>query len=227
MKFDSVHLPDGKGFNGRISQTALKHYALCPRSAYLYAKYRDVDLRTREMVRGSALHAVHERMIHMAVEMGEPTVPPEVVKVLLDEVLAEYPVPLEEHDYLREAVYRMASETAIDPNAVVACETLFVLHAGGYDVRCRIDFAELLDDGAAVLVQDLKSSRHAPAFDELSRKRPDGTLAAKATQLVMYALVLAFGVPVREETCPTCEGLGEVPRVRPRFSRRARARPLP
>jgi hypothetical protein len=59
----------------------------------------------------------------------------------------------------------------------------------------------LRERGAVVYVADYKSSRAAPAFEDVSRKRSDGTLMAKNFQLVLYALVLAFGVPVRVEEC--------------------------
>jgi hypothetical protein len=90
----------------------------------------------------------------------------------------------------------------------VAVETLFVLEAAGFEVRAKVDFAEILEDGAVVLVRDYKSSRAMPSFEDVSRKRPDGTLMAKNFQLVLYALAVAFGVPVREEICPTCVGAG-------------------
>jgi hypothetical protein len=158
------------------------------------------------MQRGSGLHAVIERGTSLAIEQGEPFVPPEIVKAIVNEVLAdpEFAIPVEEHDYLRESAYRWAAEWAVDPVSVVAVETLFVLQLGGYEVRCRIDFAELRERGAVVYVADYKSSRAAPAFEDVSRKRSDGSLMAKNFQLVLYALVLAFGVPVRVEECPIC-----------------------
>jgi hypothetical protein len=135
------------------------------------------------------------------------------VKAIVNEVLAdpEFAIPVEEHDYLRESAYRWAGEWSVDPAAVVSAETMFVLDLAGYQVRCRIDFAELRERGAVVYVADYKSSRAAPAFEDVSRKRRDGTLAAKNFQLVLYALVLAFGVPVRVEECLTCVGAGYPP----------------
>jgi hypothetical protein len=208
-RFQPVHLPEDRHLHGKASQTLLRHYNACPRSAYLYALHKG-DASTPEMQRGSGLHAVIERATSLAIEQGEPFVPPEIVKAIVNEVLAdpEFAIPVEEHDYLRESAYRWAAEWAIDPVSVVAVETLFVLQLGGYEVRCRIDFAELRERGAVVYVADYKSSRAAPAFEDVSRKRPDGSLMAKNFQLVLYALVLTFGVPVRVEECPECEGKG-------------------
>jgi hypothetical protein len=205
VRFQPVHLPEGLG--GRASQTFLRHYDRCPRSAYLYALHKD-DAKTVEMVRGTAIHEACARGTLAAIEQGEPGIPPEVAKAITDEVLAEQHVPIEQHDYIRESVYRWASEATFDPGSVVAVETLFVLDIGGYQVRAKVDFAQLLEDGAAVLVRDFKSSRAAPAYDEIARKRPDGTLAAKSFQLVLYAVLLAFGVPVRVEKCDNCFGTG-------------------
>jgi hypothetical protein len=197
-RFEPVHLPGDRKLNGKVSQTFLKHYALCPRSGYLYALHKGTA-STKEMQRGRAVHLVHEHAVKLMIEHGEVTIPPDIVKVIVNEVLAEVPVPFEEHDLIRETAYRMASEMAVDPGAVVACETLFVLEVGGYQVRCRIDFAELLEGGAVLAVEDVKSSRSAPAYEEVARKRPDGSLATKAMQLILYALAAVFGVPVREE----------------------------
>jgi hypothetical protein len=199
-RFKPVFLPADRDLNGRASQTFLRHYAACPRSGYLYQLHRG-ETRTREMERGKALHAVLERAVRTALEHDEPAIPPELVKVIADEVLADpaYAVPFEEHDRVREMAYRWASEAGIDPGAVVAVETLFALDIAGVEVRCRVDFAELVERGEVVKVQDYKSSMAAAPFDEVARKRPDGTLAARSFQLVLYALALAFGVPVREE----------------------------
>jgi hypothetical protein len=197
-RFAPVHLPEDRKLNGKVSQTFLKHYAGCPRAGYLYALHKGTA-STREMQRGRAVHLVHERAVKLMIEHGEPIIPPEILKVLVNEVLAEVPVPFEEHDVIREMAYRLALEMAVDTDAVVACETLFVLEVGGYQVRCRIDYAQLVEDGAVLYVKDVKSSRAAPSFEEISRKRPDGTLAAKSMQLILYALAAVFGVPVREE----------------------------
>jgi hypothetical protein len=206
VRFEPVFLPDEKRLNGRASQTFLRHYNGCPRSGYLYALYKG-EASTVEMVRGSALHAVCERSTALAISNDWVTIPQEIVKDMVNVVLAEYPVPLEEHDYIREMAYRWATEYAAKPREVIAIESLIVLHVGGWDVRMKVDFAELLDDGERVHVVDYKSSRSMPTQEEVARKRTDplpgggeaAVLMAKNFQLVLYALGLAFGVPVRVE----------------------------
>lgn len=199
MRFAPVFLPEERRLNGRASQTFLKHYSLCPRSGWLYALYKG-EAATKEMQRGKAVHLVHERATAHALLEGEPAMPAELVKVLADEVLAEVPVPFEEHDYIRECAYRMARELAVDPDKAVAVETLFAVDVGGYEVRCRIDFAELVGD--TLHVEDYKSSRAAVPESEMGRKVRDesGALRLMATdfQLVLYVIALIYGVPVME-----------------------------
>jgi hypothetical protein len=65
-----------------------------------------------------------------------------------------------------------------------------------------------------VPVRDYKSSRALPAFEDIGRKRPDGSIAAKDYQLVLYGLALAFGTPIRFEACagaPVARAAGEEP----------------
>ncbi len=198
-RFASVFLD--RPLERRVSQTFLHHYAGCERSGYLYAQTRDQG-SSSELQRGSAVHAVAQRMTETMVAAGEPLLPPELAKVIVNEVLAEYPVPFDEHDYVRELAYRLAGELTIDPANVLACETLVVLELDGWQVRCKVDFAEARADGRVVYVADYKSARHAPSFDEIARKRKlDDTYAAKNIQLVLYALALAYGRVVTFEPC--------------------------
>jgi hypothetical protein len=205
MRFKPVFLPNALG--GSISQTALKHFDACPRSGFLYLLHKG-EASTDRMVRGSAGHAALERCVRACVENGEVAIPPDLAKAVMDEVLAEYPVPLRYHDELREDVYRWASETAVDPSAVIACETLIVLEVDGFPVRMKVDFAELLEGGAAVHVADYKFAPGMPTQEEVARKRSDGSLMARSFQLVLYALGLRYGRPVRVEVCAACAGTG-------------------
>lgn len=191
----------------RVSMTMLKHYNSCPRSGYLYAKHRRAGVQTVEMVRGSAVHTIKERATRAWLDSGEPTklsreTRTEVVKGIVAEVLCEFPVPIEEHDYIRESAYRWADQWQLFENErVVGLETLFVLEVAGWQVRCKVDFASVRDDDTKhVHVDDYKSGRGAPPFDEISRKRTNGTIAAKNFQLILYMLAVVFGRPVRVET---------------------------
>jgi len=194
----------------RASMTLLRHYSACPRSGYFYARDKGVA-RTLELVRGAAVHRVLERATETMIEQGEPTIPPSLVKVIVAEALQELSVPWSEHDFVRELCYRWAGEFAIDPSAVIACETLLALELEGWQVRGKVDFAEAREQGRSVYVADWKSARAAPAFEDVARKRSsDGRWAAKSFQLVLYALLLAYGRPVRTvlRECDSCDGNG-------------------
>lgn len=212
-KFEPVELPEELVGFERVAQTFLRHENNCPRSGYLYL-LTNGGAATWELERGSAIHEIAERGTRAILESGGTyfddrgrevveIVPPEVVKDIANEVLAEQHVPFEEHDYVRECAYRWASDMAprIDPREVVSCETLFVWEIAGFTVRAKIDLALTKDNGAAIEVYDYKSSRHLPSYEEISRKRPfeDDSYAAKNYQLILYALIAAFGVPVRVE----------------------------
>lgn len=194
-RFAPVHL--SKPLDKRASQTFLRHMARCPRSAYLYAEHKG-EAQNDAMARGTAFHVLAERSIKLAIENGEQTIPPELVRDVLTEVLAEFPVPFDEHDFLREMSWRWASEWTLDPVQVVACETLFVLNVGGWDVRAKVDFAELR--GQTLYVADWKSGRGAFSYDDIARKRCDGTFLPRTFQLVLYALAVKYGKPVRVDT---------------------------
>jgi hypothetical protein len=155
-RFQPVHLPADRRLNGKASQTFLRHFNGCPRSGYLYALHKG-EAQTADMIRGSAIHEILARATQLAVDEGEPMIPGELVKVEVDKVFAEMPVPVEQHDYVRECVWRWASETAFDPPAVIAVERLIVMQLEGFEVRMKVDYADLLEDGAAVHVVDYKS----------------------------------------------------------------------
>lgn len=198
-RFAPVQL--SKPLDRKVSQTLLRHFNSCHRSGYLYHETKGA-VQTIEMLRGSAAHAIYERGTNLMIEQGEPILPPELIKVIANEVLAEYPLPIEEHDFVREQSYRWASEWTVDPGAVIACETLFVLELGGWQIRAKVDYSELRAGGLQVYVADYKTGKGAPPYDDISRKRPDKTIAAKNFQLILYALAVVFGHPVVVEWVP-------------------------
>ncbi|HEY4451053.1 MAG TPA: PD-(D/E)XK nuclease family protein [Solirubrobacteraceae bacterium] len=214
MSFEPVFLEESLG--NRASMTFLRHANRCMRSGFLYAKHRRRGVQTVEMVRGSAAHLIHERGTRAMLDMGELELPPDVCKAIVSEVLAEMPVPVEEHDYLREYAHRWASQWRLRPDErVVGVERLFVLELAGWQVRCKVDFATA-DDMNRLYVADYKSGRGAPPYEEIARKRPgveDGALpqarmSAKAFQLIVYVLAVVFGRPVERKTvpCEKCDG---------------------
>lgn len=208
-RFQPVFLDEPLG--ERISMTMLKHFNNCPRAGFLYAKHRRDGVQTVPMVRGSALHAVIERSIRAALDAGERQIPGEIVKAIVAEVLEEYAVPIEEHDYIRESAHRWAAEWQLfEDEKTVGLETLFVLEVAGWAVRCKVDYATVkTDDTKHVHIEDQKSGRGIPAYDEVSRKRRDGSIAAKNLQLILYMVAVVFGRPVELVACEDCQGGGQ------------------
>lgn len=215
MRFEPVFLSPDRVPDRAISMTRLKHYQGCPRAGFFALEY-DAPQNVR-MLFGSMAHRIFEKATNLMLAEGESTVPGELVKVLVAEELADSQLPVAEHDRLREQAYRWAEHTTINPARTVAVEQLVSLEIGGWRLRCKLDYAELGEDGLSIRVDDYKTSPGAPAYDELGRKRP-GTepgsiMAAKEFQLVCYALAAAFGEPVRvdEEPCLNCDSAPEAP----------------
>lgn len=205
-KFEPVFLDEALG--ERISMTMLKHFNSCPRAGFLYAKHRRDGVQTIPMARGSAVHAIKERSTRAMLEADERMIPAEIVKAVVVEVLLEFAVPIEEHDYIRELSHRWAGEWQLfEDEKTIGLETLFVLEVAGWMVRCKVDYASVkLDESKHVHVDDYKSGRGVPAYDEVSRKRRDGSIAAKNLQLIVYMLAVVFGRPVELVVCGECGG---------------------
>lgn len=198
MKFDPVSLPEERALDGAVSVTFLRAFNACRRAAFLYQAERG-GASEPQLERGSAYHAVMERGLNAAIETDNSEVPPELLKAIGDEVLAdpEWHVPIEEHDLIREGLFRTASWLRFNPRRLVAVERMFFLDIGGWRVRMKIDYAELLEDGAAVLVRDWKTSRSAVSYDDIGRRFPSqDRIAAKTLQLILYGLGVVYGVPV-------------------------------
>lgn len=212
---ERLFLPAGKEPSRGFSVTLAQRENVCPRSAFFYMRDRGGP-RSHPMERGSAFHRVAELATLEAIRQdGMP--PPDVVKAIANEVLADvdYRCPVEEHDYLRESAFRWAESIGWNPQDVIAVEGLFELDLGTEVLRGKVDHARLEDGGVVCVIEDYKTSKSMAAYEELARTRPgDGTLAAKALQLVAYALLLAFGVPVRVSVCGTCYGSCTVPLVK-------------
>ena len=195
--------------DGKVSMTMLRHFNACPRSGYLYEAGKRQGVQNHAMVRGSALHEIMDRCTKAMIDTGEREIPGDLAKAIVDEVLAEYHVPIEEHDYLRECAYRWAQEfyTGVSAHA----EQLFALELGGYMVRCKVDYLHVGE--SYVYIADYKSGRGAHSNEDVGRKRADGTIAAKNFQLVLYALAVVFGRPVDENgemMDPVAKGAQEV-----------------
>lgn len=179
----------------RFSQTLLANAERCRRSAYLYVRHHG-GMPSHPLDRGSAYHLAKARCITVMLEQNEPSIPADVAKAILEEILDEHPeftIPLSDVDDLREMIYHFSIGHTIDPQALVAVERKFVLElAGGFTLSGIIDEAEI--HGAVGRIRDDKTQWALPPAEEY----------ASSFQCRFYAVLLMFGNPVTERRCLNC-----------------------
>ena len=192
----------------RLSQTMLRHFANCRHSAYLYLKFRGGP-GSHQMERGTALHRVAERMGKEALETGEPTVPHELVREIVNEVVADPDILIapSEIDGLHVQAYHLAQALAFDPETLVGIERKVVMEIGGWRIVGKIDVAWVVELTAGV--RDYKTTMNlpdnsawGPGITDDGKKR----IRRFLFQALLYALLLKYGRPVSR--CDTCEGRG-------------------
>lgn len=180
------------------SQSFLKIHDRCDRAAMLYLKYGS-GAGSIEMNRGAIFHEVAAALVRLAVEEGEPRVPPEVGKDVLIEIMDENPhlqVSAEERDALRYMVSNFCSGEVWDPERIVAVEGALSIEVGGYEITGHVDRVDDLG-GGTLLVTDYKTSWSMPdteewktqAFNAEGKPRFAGDF-----QTQLYALMLAEGL---------------------------------
>lgn len=185
--------------------TFLRYADSCLHSALLYTKHRG-GAPSMHMQRGSAFHAVAERMTLALVEQGESSLfaaqPGEDAAVaarevaslssaFVDEVLRERTdlhVSTGEADAIRVMAFHWAAATVLDPNRVIGVEQKFVADVGGREVSGIIDLALAgPQDGLAEIV-DYKTSFYVPEAESYRQ----------SFQPRFYAFLLMHGFPVRK-----------------------------
>lgn len=177
-------------------QTFLKRYALCARSAYLYERY-DGGAPSHELIRGSALHEVLELATKECLSTGEVQIPFEVIKVIVNEVLARHPLPPDEADAVRLMAYHWAEATVLPLRNLAGVEAKFSLDIDGTTVTGTIDRLELYEDpdyGVRAKIIDYKTSLHMPELEDYARPRRDGTRQWIEFQGILYALGVGQGI---------------------------------
>lgn len=194
----------------RYSQSLLKASDACLRAGYLTAKQGRDGPSSHAMDRGSAFHAVVERMILDLLAAGERSYFSEgepadasMVAAVVDEVLrdrTDLHLPVGEADAVRIMAFHTACTLTIDPEQVLGVERKFVMDVGGREVSGILDLA-LLTGPREAEVWDWKTSLAVPEADEYRH----------SFQPRMYATLLCFGQPVREVPCDCQWGMGPEP----------------
>lgn len=188
----SIDLPE------RLSVTLLKHDDRCPRSAWLYLKFKGGP-SSHEQARGTAFHEAAERATKAIIEYGSRAdevgagdpehedLAPADAKVILEEVLRERSdlvVPALERDALRGMVWNWAEHYAptLKPDRILGAEVMLTWEVAGFVVRGKIDL--VYDDDGVCRIDDYKTA-FPPSKDDTSKD---------AVQLMLYACLVAFGV---------------------------------
>lgn len=169
-------------------QTMLSRANLCPRSAAFYLIFGG-GTETHATARGTLAHLFDEQMRDYLLEEGEATMPAEVCKDRMMALIAEHPeMPLPEHEQeaLRIYSWNAGWGTTIDPKTLVCNETSFVLPVGDWLVRGRVDQADVLPDGSA-LITDRKSGLNLPSQEDYEKGKD-------SFQPKTYSTLFAFGV---------------------------------
>jgi hypothetical protein len=209
----------------RLSQTFLRHFANCRRSAAFYLLFGGGP-GSHEMDRGTAAHMIAERMGKHALEYGEPTVPHEVVREIVNEVIAEPELTIapSQEDFLHTIAYHLAEALTFDPETIVGLERKVVLELGGWRIVGKIDLAWVQGERAGV--NDYKTSMNLPDNSAWGPGETDDgkkRIRRLLFQTLLYALLLKYGRPVvpceacggrgggeEQGTCDVCEGEGEI-----------------
>lgn len=188
----------------KISQTLLSKWDTCHRSAYLYLKHKGGP-QSHAMARGEAFHQFVEEAVAYLRDEGETEMPAEVGKDRMMELIArrrDLVLPEHEQNALRALAWNWCAATVVDPDRLVGIEQMIELEVGGWIVRGKLDFAEVLTDFNRAVVRDYKTALAVPSQDEIEN-------GAKSFQGRLYACLLLFGLP-EGETFPLGVGIDEV-----------------
>jgi hypothetical protein len=199
----------------RLSQTLLGHADHCPRAAYLYLRHHG-GAPGMALNRGSLFHLFAERLVVELMRRGERTLfavqPGEsmdevrsnisaLTEAMVHGVADEHPdivVSASEMDAVRRMAYHLGVGLDIDPAHVAGVERKFVLDLpSGWTVSGKVDLLTLPDAYTAV-VDDYKTALYVPTEEEFEN----------SFQTKLYALLVAFGVPVEKRPCEGCGGAG-------------------
>lgn len=186
--------------DGLISQTFLNYHDRCDRAAYLYRRWSG-GAPAHALNRGTLFHIFAERALRHLIAEEEQSLPPEMAKEMMLEVLRDNPtlaVPAKERDVLRELAWNWATGTSFWPEFIVGVEEQMTLQVGKWTIRCRIDLVE-----APPRVCEVTDWKTAWAQDTSVEFTTNGQVAIGTEgwpkwggnfQTQVYALALAEGV---------------------------------
>lgn len=185
------------------STTSMGKFNVCPRSYFLYRKYRGGP-SNHALARGECWHDFRERFVQLLVDNSETSAPPEIGKDLMRAVIADRTdlvLPEYEQNSLRAMAWNFSEATIIDPEQVVGLEQTIELHLENGTIRGRLDYAEIVAAFHYALIVDDKTSLAIPSQDEVEN-------GAKSWGGRFYCLLLMEGIP-EGESLPLGKGINE------------------
>lgn len=166
------------------SQTLLKRFDVCPRSAALYVAYKG-GAPSHNLIRGTVFHKFAEEAINMLIASDEQHMPMDVARDLMQQVIAgtDEPLPSAEQDLLRIMAHHFADGFYIhDLEKVLCVETPVEWQVGGWTIRMRVDYAYQTHP-QGIAIRDWKTAMALPSEEEF----------AQSFQTTCYAAGIFFG----------------------------------
>jgi hypothetical protein len=168
----------------KLSQTFLAKFASCPRSAYLYRKYKG-GAPSAPLIRGSLFHEVVEELTQMLLINEEPFIPYDVAREVIYDVLSRHPewvIEPMDLDAVRLMVFHWCNHFRIDPETIFGIEQMWELELpGGTIIRGKVDLLCLVPGMSRNM--DYKTSLHMKSQTDWE----------KDFQGVFYDVLIAFG----------------------------------
>lgn len=192
-----------------FSQTLLKHANVCPRSAYLYLKYRGGP-PSMEMHRGSLFHIFAARLVVELIAREERSLleatggnagdVADITRAMMNAIVEEHPeltVSAEEMDVLRRCAFHLGAGLDVDPQTVLGLERRFELDLEGRRLVGVIDLLAM-PDAVTLAIDDYKTTMAVLTEEQY----------ATSFQHRDYALLALEGRPVEWVDCSGCWGKG-------------------
>lgn len=195
---------------GKVSQSVMARMNVCPHSALLYAEQRGNNVQSAAMSRGSAFHLFAEEAIKQMVRDGEPQMPPDVGRELVDHICdtnLDLVLPHHERDTLRSMAWNWCLGTTVDLSNPPSLEEEVSFTVGKWTIVGRIDWLVTVGE-YDIYIKDYKTSLAMQSQEDFER----------SFQTYLYALAKSEQNPkldrfhVAEEyprfvsqRCPACD----------------------
>lgn len=171
----------------KIGQTYIRTFDQCEYSAKLY---KELGGESHIMLAGRAGHKTVEECTKAMLANGEVQIPVDDAKAILQEVTRDIPVPARYLDQLRVMVHHFATHFRV-PSFNCRVELPLAMYVGAHMVRGIVDL--LWVEGDTLHIRDYKFGWNLPKQEDISGSDNGRLRGARASQLITYALLAAYG----------------------------------